>query len=123
MSRLEDDWFGPKAGLLAAGKPLPQRRPSSPSEAEKFLQRGQPPPSARQYREGIDPIPNVGPLREQPTIGGLNQALQQPWRHIEEDMSLKPPYPTPGEYLPLPGEELSLGDIIQRFSPRRSGSF
>ena len=109
MNRFGEDWFGPKAGLLAAGKSLPQRQP--------------PPPPVRQYREGIDAIPNAGPLREQPTIGGLNQALQQPFKNVEEDISQMPKKPMGGEYLPLPGEELTLGDIIQRFSPRTSGSF
>ena len=68
-------------------------------------------------------MPNPGPLREQPTINGLNRALQQPFKTGPEDIGAYDPHPMPGEYIPLPGEELSLGDIIQRFSPRRSGSF
>ena len=128
MSMYEENWF-PTTGMLAknprqppprdgADLPLPPRG-RRPDAAEQFFQKQrQQYPYGRGYAED-QPMPSGGPTLEQLRQKTMPHSLD--WGN--EDIAQKPTYPTPGEYLPLPGEELSLPDIIRRFSVAPGGSF
>lgn len=91
----------------------PQTSPPVDEAERYFAQERQAYPYGRGYAEW-EAIPSGGvtlqQLREKTMPGEVLQ---------EEDVSLIPRRPLPGEYLPLPGEELSVDDIIRRYAARR----
>ena len=147
MSQYEEDWFGPKPGLLAADVPLPPRRPPNLGDVDSESADLPTRPPGRAYQKRADQFfaeqrqrglnrfnelkqdyplgsgyPETAPSFPSgpmdPTISGLNRALGGPYPPaMDENVDLWPKRPLPPEYEPQ--RPIPLGEIQRKWGVPR----